>query len=182
MRVKRAHTRIRAFLIDEISAPRTMTFDINLLPKVVNIQGGTIVGKVSSTGKARLYTKAAIKTAGSSVKDIELEVPITPFVTGDTVSIGENTVNITDVNYDTNIITVDSAVTVAAGDVVSGTDGSEKAIGVLRERMDLVGDFADEDQHGGVLEYAKVIADACDLLDDDAKTELKHIVFRELNR
>jgi hypothetical protein len=183
MKKVQAYTSMKAFILsDTVLSAFTKTFDISLLPDVNTIEGGIVVGEVTATGKARLYTKATVKTAGTSITDIELDVPITPFVVGDSVDIGGSIFNVTDVNYDTNIITVDTAVTVAAGDVIKGTDGSETAIGLLRQNLDLFGDFADEDQQEAVIDVAVVAEDMIELLDDAAKTKLKNITFRKVNR
>ncbi|WP_027339943.1 hypothetical protein [Halonatronum saccharophilum] len=183
MKRVRAHSRIKAFILsDSVLSAMTKTFDIDLLPKVSVIECGVVVGEVKETGKARLYTRANVKNAGADITELELDVPVVPFVVGDKVSIGESEVNITGVDYKGKAITVDSAVTVSEGDAIKGTDGSETAIGLLRNNLELVGNFADEDQQEAVVDVGVVAEDMIDLLDDNAKEDLKGITFRKINR
>lgn len=97
------------------------------------VPAGTVMGKVTADGTIRPQTKAKLTAAASTDTEISVDNAWV-FKVGDSVSVdGGTAADITAVDVENNIITLNAAQTASEGAYVLGTDGSETPVGLSFE-------------------------------------------------
>lgn len=103
------------------------------------LRAGTMMARITSTGLWTPCKRTTVTPAGAGTSTTSVPVvSARSFRTGDVISVGASTgLQVTAVNYTSNTITVNTAITFANSAVVVAQDGSQTCRGILGEFVKL---------------------------------------------
>lgn len=142
------------------------------------LEQGVVIGKITSSGKARICTKTELASEASSATDLTVKNAL-PFVVGDSIKVNNGSATeITAIDYSTNVITVADAQTATANALVVGTDGSEVPVMITIDPLNFIkADCVLDDVPVEGIDFGKLNQNKVTGFIDSFKTDLPHIQF-----